>query len=285
MVYLKRTKQSYIKLLEDKAPRNITEVYNILNRSVDDCLARLQVVEEQFYGKGVTPLEEVRKWVSPIYSIILASGVSVVTSKSQVDDILRTVGSQSKKAKADVSAMNKMHEACRKVLERCPYSFKDILVDMYSLATHLDRYCSSFYDINEPGFDTVKDYEEKRNSWKKEIHRSLGMLKSLPLKFKGDGIIMADLGNFGKELAAKAEAFKVAFLFIFPQSCDNIRQTCKIMKEWIQTDRSYPQYVMYDVVEMDEKKREYTRAIAEIQRRCFTLAYRSEVPNPFKVFS
>ena len=275
MVFLKKPKPMPLSRLESKPPENISMVHTILMNAVAENMDKIKLVESDYYGKGKKAADEVTKWLPSVKAAMSVINVSVLTSATQIEDINRITGDPHRKFKIDTAHFTKTQEAYRKVIDCIPYKFKHINDDLKKLLKYLEMYCLSFYDMDSGiDFDTGKEYEKKRKDWGSRIRYAIKCVTQLVDKFKKSDLLTNEFSGPVKEIGHKTGCLQVAFLLIFPEICEQLRQAMRTVKEWVEADKSYVSFLSYDLADLEQRKDSFLKVVRDLQQRYSSLQFR-----------
>ncbi|KAH9513210.1 hypothetical protein Btru_034375 [Bulinus truncatus] len=94
-------------------------------------------------------------------------------------------------------------------------------------------------------------------------------------KFEKESLHIQHFDTSMKETAERLRIDHSPIAIMFPAACQNLRNACKGLLMWVEADVSYPQYLRYDIAELEKKK--------EIQMRCYRESQLKANVNEFNV--
>ncbi len=275
MAFLLRTRRLDINRMDLKPQENLEVIHAILTATINTTLDKLKQLQIRYYGKGVTPEQEAKKWATSVTNMMRSVRLSNLTTEWQVDDVIRRASDPKMKFTLDIYELNKLKECRRKIVETVPERFKEIIVELKKVLKYLELYCLSFYDHdNDAKLETASQYEIQIQHYKNEILTYLDTLQTMGNKFRNTGFYYSDLSSLGRELCRKADCQNAPFLMIFPEACECVRETCWNMTSWIRHDVNYAAYLAHDISDLEKTKLEIAKMLRNNKHKFHKVNFR-----------
>ena len=277
MAHFARTRRLNLARLGAQPPEDVAVVHTTLLGAVRDVQDSLRKVERAFYGTAGDAEGEIQKWCTSINTVLRDVRMPYFNCAGQIDDIVGYIMEPSRKMKVNIYDINRLKECLKKILDAVPGKLEGITSELRRISNYLEKYCLSFYDIEGAVFlDTCSNYENQRQDYLREITKSIDNVRSLIDRFKGQGIFLQDLSPNAREIARKASCNNMPFLLIFPEACQDVRNTCAIMTTWLAADANYATFLSNDINDLDQKKQDLLKSLREQQHKFHQLKFRQK---------
>ncbi len=268
MAFFLRTRRLDIRRMERKPQENLGVVHTILTAAVKDVLDKLKKLERGFYGLGRNATDEIRRWVPCCRAVMHAAQLPHLNSLVTINDIITKSQDPRIQFTLDAFELNKFKECLRKINEAVPVKFSELVLDSKRILKYLEKYCRSFYQIENGIFlDTAHHYEKQIRYHSGDIRHTLDKIDAMYEKFRTSVLTPAEMSPYARELAQKHDCLHFPFLLLFPESCECIRTVCSTMSSWITADENYATFISNDINDLAQKKEEVSRVLRDSQAK------------------
>ncbi|CAD5124104.1 DgyrCDS12406 [Dimorphilus gyrociliatus] len=240
----------------------------------------IKLAEKQFYD-GKTYIDEIRKWNKCVNTMSKVAELSELSRVWQIEEIIKWCEDPQRKFAVDAKIINKFKECYRKIRDSIPDKFSEIVKQTKKVLKYLDKYCMSFYELEEDiNLETARTYETQRKELSAKIKTNVDKVEYLSHKWRTEGLFVYDLGEYGIEVCRRLDVVQAAFLALFPTLCENLRLACDAMLTWVETDKNYSQFLKNDISDLEEKREELLKEVRQHQHRYHQVNYRkNQVAN------
>ena len=153
--------------------------------------------------------------------------------------------------------------------------FIEMKNELWDILILLQKYCLSFFEGEQDEYlETAYSYKQQRKQFSENIKETIYRLEDVTLQYTKGLITFKHLGSDAKELARKCYFFEAPILFIFADMCQNVRDICATIMQWVQYDSEYPQFVLYDLEEVQKKRDEYFPKVRDIREKQHQLKHK-----------
>lgn len=247
-----RTQRLDIRRLERKPQESLSVIYAIMRASASEAEDKLRRVERLYYGASKNALNDARKWATPVKSVMNGVHLSRFTLAWHIEKIIQLSDHLRDNFDVDRYNVNKLRELTKKIQHFLPDAFSEIVDDLRRIVKYLDKYCLSFYNLeNEVVYGTAKDYEKERHRLFATIKKSVDKVTALPHKFQTTGFGETEVSSYGEELCRKADCADAPFIVMFAEVCEIVRTACSAVNSWIDADANYGEFVGNDIRQME----------------------------------
>ncbi|XP_013392194.2 uncharacterized protein LOC106160203 [Lingula anatina] len=269
-------KSQTLEELDKERPKSLEAVREILREATTDVETKLSLIEVSLIGRGVTYADFIRPYVAPIVSLMKSLEIYEIYNKKQIEEIIHQ-GIETGEAvkESDLPGYHMLKECYHKIKEYLPGAFTAIFLEIEKILENLDKYCRSFSKAEEREYmDTPSHYEMKRQELWKLIRVNLDDVKDMIGRYQEDGVDIKMFGIHARDIGRGCECERLPFLLMFPQTCVNVRNACKGIRQWLKADEEYPSYIKDDIIDMEKKIEHKTREERESQMRSSQLEYK-----------
>lgn len=272
-----RDGRSVLQMLVEKPPTNAKTLYKILTAGVKEILDSLVLFEQQYYGKGKTGFDDMRKWRNHIRNIVAAFRLGSYRSATDMEAAFKRSTEADCPYTFDVADMNKVKEVHVKI--KSTIVDGGVLANLFANAQlafkYLLLYGVSFYVENDlVVLETADKYEKQRRGLEEALTKHLSYLDDRRHKFLHGELQLADLAVYGTELVRRSECYFAPVLALVPEACENLRQACAAMGTWISADSVYGEFIGHDITELETKYKAILASKRRTQQLCHQLAFR-----------
>ena len=250
-------------------------VYTILRASVRDAEVKLRRVERLYYGGSKNAVDDARKWACPVKSVMNGAHLSQLVLAWHIEKIIQLSDSLRSNFDVDRSSVNKLRELANKIEHFVPDAFSEITVDLRRIVKYLDKYCLSFYSLdNEIVYGTAEHYQKERCRFRSTIRNNIDRVTTLPHKLRTTGFGAGELSTYGEELSRKADCTHAPFIVLFAEVCDAVRTACHAITSWIDADANYGEFVGNDIRQMETDNDDSLVTVRKLEDQFYHTHYR-----------
>ena len=151
-----------------------------------------------------------------------------------------------------------------------PNKFDEIKEQLCEILVLLQKYCVSFFHGKEDAYlETAYSYEQKRKELSESISDSIERISDTIMTYRKGQLMLKNLGLYANELARKCYCQEAPILFVVPDLCQTIRDTCAGIMRWVELDSGYASFLYHDLVEIKQKKDLHFQKVRDLkEKRC-----------------
>lgn len=280
MAFFVRTGRLDLRRLENKPQESLQIIHRILSAQISNIIRSIKLEEKNFYI-GKTHIEEIRRWNKCVNTMSKTAELSELSRVWQIEEIIKWCEDPHRKFAVDAKMVNKFKDCYRKIRDAVPDKFSDLVNKTKTVSKYLEKYCMSFYDLEEDtDLDTARTYELQRKEYLAKIKKNVDKVHILSHKWRTEGLFVYDLGDYGIEICRRLDIVQAAFLALFPTLCENLRLACDAMLTWVEADKNYSKFLKNDISDLEEKREELLKEVRQHQHRYHQVNYRkNQVSN------
>ena len=233
-------------------------------------------LELEYYG-GQPPETALTNLTSSFREVMKNLVIVRLQSAWQMDDILRRTEKVANEElyQIDPSHLESFKMFSIKMKMLVPTMFIEMKNELWDILILLQKYCLSFFEGEEDEYlETASSYKQQRKKFSQTIKDTIYRIEDVALQYTKGLITFKHLGMDAKELARKCYFFEAPILFIFADMCQNVREICATVMQWVQYDSEYPKFVLYDLKEVQKKRDEYFPKVRDIREKQHQLRHK-----------
>ena len=172
-----------------------------------------------------------------------------------MEDLLRRVQDPGQRMRLESGDLRSLQTCWHRFRDAVPQRFNEPLAELYRVLDYLDKYCLSFGHFDADNLlQTASDYERERTLWSQQCRQALDNVNAVIEKFfAGPGFFITDLSSTGQERARKTNSQNMPFLGLFSDSCETIREVCRVMLSWVESDASYAPFLQTEMKDLEKR--------------------------------
>ena len=240
-------------------PKSIETVRSAVRSATDDLLHTLTFLERSYYeGMGCDG------YISTSYKAILPvmkeMEVSYIHAAYQVPEIHENLKLTNKHGEfiynVDTEALENLNRINQNVLDYLPSKFQNYIDSVKHIVETIEKYCLSFHTGDSDLYmESAYHYEAKAKEFKEAIQIHIGNIKDMGESYRcKKGLGVRHFGLYVNEIARRNDVGLLPFLLAIPQACENIRNCCRAIIKWIETDEQYALFISHDIADLEKKK-------------------------------
>ena len=234
-------------------------------------------LEEEYYG-GKRPEMAIKNLSSAFREVMKHLVIVRLQSSWQIDNILKRTGKGADQDlyQVDPSDVESVKMFSIKMKMLVPTMFVEMNNELRDILILLKKYCLSFFEGKEKDefLETASSYKKKRKQFSETIKDTIDHIEHVAMKYTKGVVTLNHLGTTAKELARKSYFFEAPVLYIFADMCQNVRDACKVIIQWVQYDSEYPKFVYYDLEEVQKKRDMYFPKVRDIREKQHQLKHK-----------
>ena len=269
---------NHITCLETDPPRSLVGIRNILAEAIQNILRKLSKMEKDYYGDNMNAIDDIKNIKPHILSVMESAHVSEIKSANDLEAIFQIAVHPKKKFHFDIEAVQGIRTTVDKLYMYVPKSFSEVIEDLKVTVGYMSKYCLSFYNDNsDVEYGTGKDYSKMGREIPESVNKNIEHIFWLPRRFEEKYLTIDYFSGSSRDVAVKTECYDFVFVLIFFESCEQVKNACNDLSNWLRYDANYAGFVRNDVVQLTKilqiRNDEYRRCQHKCHQTKFRLHY------------
>ncbi|CAL1533674.1 unnamed protein product [Lymnaea stagnalis] len=272
-----RKRQTFDALASER-PQCLQSVYSIVKEVVSSIETRVRNLEASYYEPIGTVEADVKQWQIPLQLVLRPARYSGLVSMQQLSEIAERHADTTDSLKVDDGSLTLVQSLVNKALKAIREGFSESIFFVQKLLEYMKKYCVSFSPHEGDVYlDTATNYEKQRRDLEKTIRMNIESITQTADKFESDSLTIHHFNPAIKEMAERLRIEHSPIALAFTAACKSMRSACRGLVMWVDADSVYPEYLHYDIVELEEKKEIQTRIHRDAQLKANVTEFNAKV--------
>ncbi|PAA52811.1 hypothetical protein BOX15_Mlig027336g1 [Macrostomum lignano] len=277
-------------------PKSLLALRAACRQEIDAVLVVLREIELDYLHPHETQEDFIRENLFTFKRLMMAGGIREIRKTFDIENMMESLNSLGTESIKYTESMQKVRQLQQHVGDFLPEKFTPFNERLTKVMQCLRKYCLSFYRGTtqrspDKYLDTPFKYEQKRLELTTRMQK---IIMGLTEKFFVFGSVGLGLQGFSynvQQLARRVGCGEISLLLLLPEACEQVREACQLLNNWIELDKEYVENLGNDLVgiELEQSsasrkyQEEYTKMVQLKHRQAAILkridAYEKELPD------